>query len=167
MRLSILALLMVAVGRFAYLTQEPARKGLRMALKFQLAPNAARANAILEHWRTTRPDDWQKLVLTSLYWDNWLICAYVPFLSLLGYALADLLNAKHPGVANWGHWLTGAALLAGMFDLLENACLRRTIRAGVAIDPWPQMGSSAAWAKWILLASIVLAWIRSGLGALE
>lgn len=141
--------LVVWLGR---LTGAPLKKGAGKIFWLEISPNATAANQIIDQWKYQAPGQWQSLLLESLRWDDWFICAYAPLCYFLVWLAKTHLELTNPTASFWGHVLAAAQLFAGLCDFIENAGLRHMVRAGAASTPWPQITSVASVIKWALLA---------------
>ena len=112
----------------------------------ELAPNAARANAVIESWRHAGVLDAAK---RNIALDCLFIPAYTTLLALLWFAAASALRGRLPGVASfvtvWGWAMWGAGLL----DYVENFCDYRMLEHG-ATDGLARVSSVCATVKFIV-----------------
>lgn len=112
----------------------------------ELAPNATRANAVIESWRDAGVLDAAK---RNIALDCLFIPAYTTLLALLWFAAASALSGRWPGVASfvavWGWAMWGAGLL----DYIENFCDYRMLEHG-ATNSLARISSVCATVKFVV-----------------
>ena len=140
--LTALVMWLMAPSR-ALLKNEVATKHIA---SLELAPNAKRANAVIQSWC-------DPVVLAAakrnIALDCLLIPAYTTLLALLWFAAASALRSRLPGVASfvtvWGWAMWGAGLL----DYIEDFCDYRMLEHG-ATDVLARVSSICATVKFVV-----------------
>lgn len=139
--LTVLVIWLMAPSR-AQLQNDIATKHIA---SLELAPNAARADAVIKSWGAAGVEAAkQNIALDCLF-----IPAYTTLLALVWFAAASALSGRFPGVASfvtvWGWAMWGAGLL----DYIEDFCDYRMLEHG-ATDVLARISSICATVKFVV-----------------
>jgi len=150
--LGVLLLAVIALGSYMQsIGVEISRASPPRQIDLELASSPNAAVALKDAWKP----DGIAAVRTQINWDFLLIALYVAALVIAVRLAAPAYTRRFPPVFRRPRWIIGAAVGAGVLDLIENAAMYVVLDTSEA-SAWQYVVHGAAVAKFVLVALVVL-----------